>query len=130
MTRFAYVDTSILVAVCCREPVEAQTRRTIASFEGCFSSNLLEAELRAVGAREGIPAANVTTQIGIVNWVFPTRPLQPEIERVLAAGHLRGADLWHVACALYLGAARLPVTFFTLDQRQREAAAAVGLPVV
>ena len=42
------------------------------------------------------------------------------------AGQLRGADLWHVATALYVAGEADRLCFVTLDQRQRDAAAALG----
>ena len=42
--------------------------------------------------------------------------------------YLRGADLWHVATALYLAESPADVDFLTLDPAQREAAAALGFP--
>lgn len=40
----------------------------------------------------------------------PARRLTRELERVLAAGYIRGADAWHVACALYLDPTSSPIT--------------------
>jgi hypothetical protein len=37
-----------------------------------------------------------------VSWILPDRRLTAEIQRVLDVHPLRGADLWHVATALYL----------------------------
>lgn len=56
----------------------------------------------------------------------PDRPLSSEITAVLEAGYLRGADLWHVAVALYHAEDPREVTFVTLDNRQRAVAAALG----
>ena len=64
-----------------------------------------------------------------IEWIFPDRVLTHEIERVLAVGRLRGADLWHVATALYLEPNPSELTFLTADIRQREVAAAVGFRV-
>ena len=57
------------------------------------------------------------------------RPLASEFAKVLKAGYLRGADLWHVATALY--AARQPseIWFVTLDRKQHTIAAALGFQV-
>jgi hypothetical protein len=52
------------------------------------------------------------------------------MQRILAAGYLRGADLWHLACALYLADELVPPALLTLDVRQREVAAASGLEVI
>jgi hypothetical protein len=53
-----------------------------------------------------------------------------EIDRVLAAGSLRGADLWHLACAVYVSGNPEELAFVSLDQRQREVAKALGFSVV
>ena len=65
-----------------------------------------------------------------IDWILPDRPLAPELATVLEAGYLRGAELWHVANALYL--TRLPerLAFATLDSRQGAVAAAVGFRIL
>ena len=64
-----------------------------------------------------------------IEWILPDRPLAPEFATVLETGYLRGADLWHVATALY--AARQPseIWFVTLDMQQRTIAVALGFQV-
>jgi len=48
---------------------------------------------------------------------------------VLRHGYVRGADLWHLACALYLKKRVKELLFLTLDQRQQEAAMKLGFRV-
>jgi hypothetical protein len=55
--------------------------------------------------------------------------LTDEISRVLSAGYLRGADLWHVACALYLEPEPDELVFLTLDASQKAVAAKLGFSV-
>jgi hypothetical protein len=88
------------------------------------SSNLLEAEVRAALGRERV-VPTVETFAGI-DWILPERPLSLEFERIAAFGNLRGADLWHVACALHLDSIARELAFVTLDTRQRKVAAAAG----
>lgn len=95
----AYVDASALVTVAFNERGRAVLVRRLRSFSTPMSSNLLEAELRAVCSREGAGFAEAILE-GI-DWILPDRSLAPEIATVLEAGYLRGADLWHVASALY-----------------------------
>jgi hypothetical protein len=52
--------------------------------------------------------------------------LTQEISRVLVAGYLRGADVWHVACALHMSQDPGEVTFLTLDRPQRTVARRLG----
>lgn len=91
------------------------------------SSNLLEAELRAAIVREGLDVTALP-ELGI-GWVNPDRPLSSEIVRVLQAGHVRGADCWHLACALYLSPEPSEITFLTLDERQLDVARTLGFGV-
>ena len=120
----AYVDTSALVAIAFGERGGKVLARRLEQCDELFSANLLEAELRASFAREGVPLDDPL--LSWITWVLPHRPLSREITTVLAAGYLRGADLWHLACAVYLvGTPRL-ASFITLDQRQAEVAATLG----
>lgn len=123
----AYVDTSALVAIAFDERGAVACARRLDSFSRLVSSNLLEAELRAVFARERRRFA--PDLVSDIEWVLPDRRLTREVETVIAAGYLRGADLWHVAVALYLAREPGGITFVTLDQRQRTVAASLGFRV-
>lgn len=120
----AYVDTSALVAVAFDDQGGVALAQRLHGFERLLSSNLLEAEMRAVFAREGRPFE--PGAVSGIDWVLPDRPLGPELAAVLEVGYLRGADLWHVASALYVAPAPAEVSFVTLDDRQRGVAAALG----
>lgn len=125
--RVAYVDTSCLVAIAFGEPNASVLARRLEGFDELVSSNLLEAELWASFAREEVePDAQLLSWI---SWVLPDRPLSREIEQALAVGYLRGADLWHVACALYLVETPSEISFITLDERQGVVAQELGFPV-
>jgi len=120
----AFVDTSCLVAIALGERGSAAVADRLKRFEELFASNLLEAELRATLARERVALdPDVLTWL---DWVFPDRPLTPEISRVLTAGYLRGAHAWHVACALHMSEDPKDVTFLTLDRPQRAVARRLG----
>ena len=120
----AYVDTSALTAIAFEEPGGAGMATRLDEFSRLLSSNLLEAELRAACAREGFDFSE--RLVANLSWVFPDRSLAPELAAVLVAGYLRGADLWHVASALYVAGAPDDMWFVTLDERQRSVAAALG----
>lgn len=122
----AYVDTSCLVAIAFGERTGGTTARRLERFDQICAASLLEAEFRAALARE-----NVVGDAGLlswVTWVLPDRPLSAEISQVLAVGKLRGADLWHLACALYVAGTPKDLPFITLDQRQRNVARRLGFP--
>lgn len=120
----AYVDASWMVAIAFGERNASALARSLGRFDELFSSNLLEAELRAAAARERVELdGDLLTWLA---WVFPDRPLTAELSNVLTAGNLRGADAWHVACALYLAEEPAELSFLTLDDRQRRVATRLG----
>ncbi len=123
----AYVDTSCLVAILFGEAGAVAIQRRMARMDEHVSSNLLEAELRAAIVREGLDL-DALPELGI-GWISPDRPLSSEIVRVIEAGHVRGANCWHLACALYLSPEPSAITFLTLDERQRSAARSLGFLV-
>lgn len=123
----AYVDTSALVAIAFGERAGTSLQKRLAEFEELVSSNLLEAELRAAFAREEVPFE--PDLISALSWIFPNRPIGVECDVVLSAGYLRGADLWHIATALYLAPIPAELTVLTLDTRQRSVAKKLGFIV-
>ncbi len=123
----AYVDTSALVAIAFDERGATTCARRLDSFSRLVSSNLLEAELRAVFAREG--QGFTASLVSGIEWVLPDRRLTHEFETALEVGYLRGADLWHVATALYLAPEPGEISFVTLDGRQRTVASTLGFRV-
>jgi predicted nucleic acid-binding protein len=127
----AFIDTSAVAAVLFQEPGFNPIHRCFLSLERLYASGLLEAEIRASAAREGLEARDVETALSQMNWVFPDRPLSQELDAVIRTGvPLRGADLWHVACALYLARDPAHLDFITLDSAQAEAAKALGFKVL
>ncbi len=120
----AYVDSSVLVALAVGEPTRPRLERRLGEFSTLLSSNLLEAELRSALSRERRTLDRAL--FAGIEWVLPDRPLTSEFEAVLAAGYLRGADLWHVAAALFATHEPGSTAFLTLDRRQRAVAEALG----
>lgn len=120
----AYVDTSCLLAVTFGEPGWERYAARLERPDRLLSSNLLEAEFRSALHREGIDDDGLLERIG---WIHPDRSLEPEYRRILRHGYLRGADLRHVACALYTRDVAGAVGFLTADGRQAEVAETVGL---
>ena len=122
--RAAYVDTSCLVAVALAETSSAQVLRSFQSYDVLLSSNLLEAELRAALQREDV-ASDPKFFLAAISWVYPDRPLTSEISTVLRAGYVKGADLWHLAVALFFDPFH-EIAFLTLDARQQEISEKLG----
>ncbi|HYM61855.1 MAG TPA: PIN domain-containing protein [Thermoanaerobaculia bacterium] len=120
----AYVDTSYLVAITFAESGSARLVKSLDSYDDLLSSNLLEAELRLALHREKV-MADPSDMLAGLSWVYPDRPLTKEIARVLAVDYVRGADLWHLAVALFIDPS-CEVDFLSLDNRQREISRRLG----
>ena len=119
------MDTSCLVAVILNEPRGRETSEYLTRFNRLVASNLLEAELRSALARERVEADSAEF-LSAISWVLPDRPLTTEFREVLGLGRVKGADLWHLACALFLKRRLAGLSFVTLDRKQRDLAEALG----
>jgi len=98
--------------------------------EELFSSAPFAAELLATLARENRPLSDTDALLSAVSLVFPSQSLVSECKQVLELGYLRGADLWHLATAVFLaGRAREQLLFVSLDERQRKQAKQLGFGV-
>jgi predicted nucleic acid-binding protein len=123
----AYVDTSYLVAIALGERGAGRLAKRLERYDRLLASNLLEAEFRSALVREQV-SNPPDPFLSWVAWVLPDRPLSAELRRIAGAGYLKGADMWHLAHALYLAPDATGLDFLTLDRRQQEAAAALGFP--
>lgn len=126
---FAYVDTSALVAIAYAEPGYLPVARLLDSKERLFSVSFLEAEFRAAFRRENMPFSGGHL-VAPLTFVYPRHPLTEELERVFGAGRVRGADAWHLACALFLDPEASNLAFVTLDKQQAKVAGSLGFRVV
>ncbi len=122
----AYLDSSCLVALALGESRGPEVADRLRGFDHLVASGLLEAEVSAAFVREQVVLPEDLYRD--LRWIHPERRLSAEIEQAAAHGHTRGADLWHLACALYFRSQAGPLAFLTLDQRQRDVAAALGFP--
>lgn len=112
------------------EPHASALARKLASLDELISSALFVAELFAALSRESRPLADAEPWLDAVSLVFPGQSLAPECKQVLEAGYLRGADLWHLATAVFLaGRERDQLLFVSLDERQRRQAKQLGFRV-
>jgi hypothetical protein len=95
--------------------------------DGCLSRYLLVAECISAATRERVDPMAVLFALRSVSIVLPPRSLEAEIIEASAHGHLRGADLWHVACALFVAdSARTELAFLSRDEAQRKVAGRLG----
>ncbi len=122
----AYVDSSCLVAIAFGEPGAARLAARLQRFDRLVASNLLEAELRSALAREGVTDGREIPMLTWLSWIYPDRPLTSEFARITALGYIKGADLWHLATALFLAPDAKGLAFLTLDRRQKDVGAKLG----
>ncbi len=126
MSEIAYVDSSYLVAIVFDEPNVLELKARLDEFEEIFSSPLLEAEVRSTFHRKSILQDVGTSAFLGITWLIPQRPLSEEITKALKIGYLRGADLWHVASALFLSPRPGEISFLSLDEDQKNVAHHLG----
>jgi predicted nucleic acid-binding protein len=125
----AYLDTSFFVAIVLGEPGAARLRRVLAAHDRILTSDLLVAETLCAARREGVDIDLLRPALSALTLVLPGRSLEQEMREALEVGRLRGADLWHIACALFVaGAARGEVAFLSRDAAQRTVAKRLGFP--
>jgi predicted nucleic acid-binding protein len=121
----AYVDTSGLVAIAFDEPGGRRFAQRLQRYDRLFASNLLEAEFRSALLREQVDD-RADNLLSWITWVYPNRPLTQEFKRISAIGYLKGADMWHLAHALFLAPEAAGLDFLTFDARQREVSSVLG----
>lgn len=127
--RVAYLDTSVVVAILFGEPRAASLRRTLKRFDEFLGGDLLVAEVLSAARREDLPIDEAIHALRDISLILPARSLQAECEEILATGRLRGADLWHLACAMFVaGETRAEVAFLSRDELQRRIARRLGFP--
>jgi predicted nucleic acid-binding protein len=124
-----YLDASAVAKLVVAEPesegLASWLRDARASGSDAMSSVLLETELRRLAWRVGIDQTAVTTVLDRLELVDVDRSLFREAG-LLAGRHLRSLDALHVAVAIRVDAD----VFVSYDDRQADAAAAVGLRVL
>ena len=123
-----YVDTSAIVSLAFDEEDAERVARALQGVLRLVSSNLLEAELRSACNRRGFAFPDAL--VSALHWIHPRRPLTGEFRVATRAGSLRGADLWHVACALCLSPTASDLAFVTMDLDQAKVAARLGFRVL
>lgn len=125
----AYLDSSFLVAILLGEPRSRALLTTLRRFDDWLAGDLLVAEVLAAAVREALPLADLTATFDSIDLVLPDRSLEAEMREILALGRLRGADLWHLSCALYVaGEDRGSLAFLSRDAAQRDLARQLGFP--
>ncbi len=125
----AYLDSSFLLSIVLGESRATGLRRILTRFDRLLSSDLIVAECLSAAHREEVDRAAMLTALRSIDLVLPSRSLAKEMGEALDEGYLRGADLWHVACAMFVAAGeRSEIAFLSRDEPQRRIAKKLGFP--
>jgi predicted nucleic acid-binding protein len=124
-----YVDSSVVIAFLLGDTGASTLKRVRARAVPLLSSSLLQAEVYSALRREGIESVLADTALRLLTWILPDRLLTGELQRVFAVSALRGADAWHLACALRVAPEPEQLAFITLDRTQKAAANALGFRI-
>ena len=75
-------------------------------------------------------AGEVARRLARFDRLLSSNLLEAELrsDRITSLGYLNGADLWHLACALFLAPQTGDLAFLTLDRRRGEVAVRLGFP--
>lgn len=128
MARYLYLDASALVKLAVSEPETAALEREVLNCDGIFSSVVAATELTRAIARGGRHEAADHAE-SVLDSIFLAEftPVIRDLAGRLSPSSLRTLDAIHVATAASLD---LPdLTFITYDDRQANAARALGLHV-
>jgi predicted nucleic acid-binding protein len=127
----AYLDTSAAIGLLFGEARAQGLARTLKTTDQLLSASLIVAELLGAFHREGRPLAEADPMLDAVSLITTSgSSLVEECAQVLELGYLRGADLWHLASAVFIaGAHRAELLFISLDDRQRAQAKKLGFGV-
>ncbi len=123
------MDTSCLVAMALDEPGSGRTREVLGTIDRVLSCTLMEAEFLCAMQREGMREA-AHRFLAQISWVKMDRRLSDELLLILDLdldlGHMRGADLHHLATALSIFRDPTAAFFLTLDSKQGQMARRLG----
>ncbi|MEI6805931.1 MAG: type II toxin-antitoxin system VapC family toxin [Myxococcaceae bacterium] len=122
-----YVDTSVLVSLFF-EDSDSNNRfsRLLKEADEVVSSVLIEAEFLSVILREKINLSAGVDYLKQISLVIPDRSISKELGVIFSKAYVRGADAFHLACALYLDPKASELQFLTADIQQQKAAQALG----
>ena len=120
-----YIDTSVIVSLLFEEHGHKEFRKILKTGRA-LSSYFIEAELYSVAKREGVALDIVRRFVEPLFLFTPSRPIAFECERILKEHYCRGADIYHLASALFLAPNPRELKFVTCDNRQGAIAKALG----
>jgi predicted nucleic acid-binding protein len=127
---FTYVDSSVIVAILFEEVSAKKYRAYLNRNKSNYSASLLEAEVYSAACREKVSFDKAQEILRHISLVFPNASLEKEYQKIFSTGYCRGADAYHLACALYLDSSRKELKILTADQPQANVAKTLGFEII
>lgn len=125
-----YVDTSVVIGVYFREKEYQRMRTTLSEAADVLSSSLLVAEMASTFKREEIDMVFLEPCVQSISIYYPNASLLPYYKKILTQGYCRGANLFHLACAMQLDPEVKELSFATHDSQQKKLAEKLGFRVI
>ena len=120
-----YIDTSVILSKLFKEPTKFKWNKL--KGQKLLSSSLIYYETMSACKREGIKYTDATSLLKAINIVSPNKILEDEVAGILEIGYLRGADLTHLATALWLSRNEPKnLVFLSFDNSQLKVARELG----
>lgn len=123
--KWAYVDSSVVLATIFEDQPAKKLAKLWGSAERFISSYLLEVEVFSAMRREQVDVSLADEPLRRLGFV-QTRSLAQECKEILRMGYLRGADLFHLATAVWVRDKFTDLKFFSFDRQQMEIADKLG----
>lgn len=126
-----YLDTSAWIAWKFEQTGQNLFKRVSLAEDTVVSSTLLAAEYIAFLKRiEKLNVVRFEEELGFISWLYPASPLLDRCLEGVKDTALKGADLYHLATALWFtDGLNDEIEFLSCDIDQRRAAKALGFKV-
>lgn len=128
--KLVYIDTSVLIAVFFQEPNYKNYLKYFSKNYQLISSEILVAEFYSFLSRNKRPLSEAFEILDYLSIVRPDKGLENYCEMILSYGYAKGADLFHIANALYIDPEVKELVFLTHDVKQGKLAKKVGFKVL
>lgn len=123
-----YVDSSALLGLILGD--QSVVSRELLEEQQVVGSYLIEAEVFSACTRESYEIQMAVELLERITLISPVRSLRPEYNLIFQSGYLKGADAFHLACALFLDPTCKNLTFVTADKPQAVIAKKLGFKII
>ena len=126
MQKTIYIDTSVIVCLLFKQLDYQKLQTAFVEAEELISSSLILAETQSACVREKFPPQAGSPLLNKISLVNPEHRMTVELAEIFKYGYLRGADAYHLACALYADNNTRELVFLSRDNKQQALAKKLG----